>query len=297
MLNTTSAANLPLENYLPSAQWLHLYTEASRLAFADRALYVGDPDYVRPPAENWKSLIAPAYLAQRAQLIDQSPNGFSIKMATPGTPIGVQTSYAPMPEQVEYGTSHMSIVDAKGNAIAMTTTIEDAFGSRQMVNVNPELKGGFLLNNELTDFSFSPTNAAGIPVANRVQPGKRPRSSMSPTLIFDKSTGALIMTGGSPGGAMIIHYTAKSIYGMLNWGLTAQEAINLPNFGSLNGPTVLEENRFPESTLNALRMKGHDLREAPLTSGLQAIARGQAEGGPVWTGGADPRREGIVMGD
>jgi gamma-glutamyltranspeptidase / glutathione hydrolase len=297
LLNQTNAATLPLENGLPGAQWLHLYTEASRLAFADRAQYVGDPAFVQPPAGNWMSLLDPAYLADRARLIGQAPDATSMKIAKPGLPVGVKTSYAPMADQPEYGTSHISIVDAFGNAIAMTTTIEDGFGSRQMVNVQPGLSGGFLLNNELTDFSFAPTDAAGLPIANRVQPGKRPRSSMSPTLVFDKASGQLVMSGGSPGGALIIHFTAKAVYGVLNWGMLPQQAINLPNFASMNGPTVLEEKRFPSATVDALKSRGHELREANMTSGLQAITRGEAHGKPLWFGGADPRREGVVMGD
>ena len=297
LMNQTNAASLPLENGLPGAQWLHLYTEASRLAFADRAQYVGDPEFVQPPAGDWMSLLDPMYLADRAKLIGQTPDAMSLKTAKPGTPVGIKTSFAPMPDQPEYGTSHISIVDAFGNAIAMTTTIEDGFGSRQMVNVKPGLSGGFLLNNELTDFSFAPSDAAGSPIANRVQPGKRPRSSMAPTLVFDKATGQLIMSGGSPGGALIIHYTAKTLYGVLNWGLLPQQAINLPNFASLNGPTVLEEKRFPVATVDALKARGHEVREANMTSGLQAITSGQAHGKPLWFGGADPRREGVVMGD
>ena len=207
-----------------------------------------------------------------------------MKTAQPGTPGAVSTGHAPMPDQPEYGTSHISIVDSYGNAIAMTTTIEDAFGSRQMVK-------GFMLNNELTDFSFAPADAQGRPVANRVQPGKRPRSSMAPTLVFDKATNQLVMSGGSPGGALIIHFTAKTLYGVLNWGLTPQQAINLPNFGSLNGPSLLEEKRFPPATVEALRARGAEVREQVLTSGLQAITRGEAHGTPVWLGGADPRRE------
>ena len=290
ILNQTPAATLPLQNGLPSADWLHLYTEASRLAFADRAQYLGDPAFVQPPAGNWMSLLDPAYLAERARLIRTEPGGQSMKTAQPGRPGGVRTSYAPMPDQPEYGTSHISIVDSEGRAIAMTTTIEDGFGARQMVR-------GFLLTNELTDFSFAPTDASGAPIANRVQPGKRPRSSMAPTLVFDKASGQLLMSGGSPGGALIIHYTAKTLYGVLNWGLMPQQAINLPNFSSLNGPTVLEEKRFPAATIEALKARGAEVREANMTSGLQAIARGQAHGTPVWMGGADPRREGIVMGD
>lgn len=300
ILNHTPAATLALDTGMgglpgtsgpaPSADWLHLYTEASRLAFADRAQYLGDPDFVQAPGGSWMSLLDPAYLADRAKLIAAQPGGQSMKVAKPGTPGGVKSAYAPMPEQPEYGTSHISIVDAYGNAIAMTTTIEDAFGARQMVN-------GFLLNNELTDFSYAPTDASGAPVANRVQPGKRPRSSMAPTLVFDKATGQLVMSGGSPGGALLIHYTAKTLYGVLNWGLMPQQAINLPNFASLNGPSLLEEKRFAPATIEALKARGAEVREMALTSGLQAIARGQAHGTPLWLGGADPRREGVVMGD
>lgn len=297
MLSRTPAASLPLAQGLPSAQWLHLYTEAARLAFADRAQYLGDPDFVAAPAGNWMSLLDPVYLNQRAQLINQAPDAISMKIAKPGSPGSAKTSWAPMPEQPEYGTSHISVIDGRGNAIAMTTTIEDAFGARQMVNVKAGLSGGFLLNNELTDFSFAPRDAAGVPVANRVEPGKRPRSSMAPTLVFDKATGELLMSGGSPGGALIIHYTAKTLYGILNWGMTPQQAINLPNFSSLNGPTVLEEKSFPPETVNALKLRGHEVREATMTSGLQAISRDTGKMPSRWIGGADPRREGIVMGD
>ena len=290
ILGNTNAGALPLQDGLPSADWLHLYTDASRLAFADRAQYLGDPAFVQPPAGDWMSLLDPAYLAERAKLIGQAPGAPSMKTAKPGAPAGTKTTSAPMPEQVEYGTSHISIVDSQGNAVAMTTTIEDGFGARQMVR-------GFLLNNELTDFSFAPPDAAGAPIANRVQAGKRPRSSMAPTLVFDKASGALVMSGGSPGGALIIHYTAKTLYGVLNWGLLPQQAINLPNFASLNGPTQLEEKRFPGTTVEALKARGHEVREVNMTSGLQAITRGQAHGAMVWYGGADPRREGVVMGD
>ena len=287
ILAQTPAAAMKLDGAgLPTADWLHYYTEAARLAFADRAQYVADPDFVQPPAGSWLSLLDPAYLKSRAALIGAQ----SLKVAQPGQPGAVKTSFAPMPEQPEYGTSHISIVDAHGNALAMTTTIEDAFGARQMVK-------GFLLNNELPDFSFAPTGADGQPIANRVQPGKRPRSSMAPTRVFDQASGEFLMSGGSPGGAAIIHYTAKALYGVLNWGLMPQQAINLPNFGSMNGPTLLEENRFPPATVQALRARGAEVREMNMTSGLQAITRGQAHGKKVWLGGADPRREGVVMGD
>ena len=285
---------------LPSAPWLHLYTEAARLAFADRSLYVADPAFVQAPAGRWTSLLDPDYLAARAQLIGKASDSPSMKTAVPGHPevIGsTKTSYAPMPDQPEYGTSHISIVDGLGNAVAMTGTIEAGFGSRQMVSPDPGLDGGFLLNNELTDFSLVPADAGGRPIANRVQPGKRPRSSMSPTLVFDAKTGQLIMSAGSPGGAQIIHFTAKVLYGVLNWGLMPQQAIDLPNFGSLNGPTILEAKRFPPSTVEALAARGHQPLQVELTSGLQAISAGLVHGRTVWLGGADPRREGVVMGD
>ncbi|ABM36921.1 gamma-glutamyltransferase [Polaromonas naphthalenivorans] len=305
ILNNTPAATLGLVAGMggvpgttgptPSADWLHLYTEASRLAFADRAQYLGDPDFVQPPGGSWMSLLAPGYLSERAKLIETA--GPSMKTAKPGVPGVVKTAYAPMPEQIEHGTSHISIVDSFGNAIAMTTTIEDQFGSRLMTDGGTKKAGGFLLNNELTDFSFAPVDAEGKPVANRVQAGKRPRSSMAPTLVFDKNTNQLVMSGGSPGGALIIHFTAKTIYGVLNWGLMPQQAIDLPNFASLNGPTLLEEKRFAPATVEALRARGAEVREQAMTSGLQAITRGQAHGMPLWLGGADPRREGLVMGD
>lgn len=288
ILNNTPAGKMPLQQGLPASDWLHFYTEAARLAFADRAQFVGDPDFVKAPSGNWKSMLHPTYLQQRSRLIGEQ----SMKVAKAGNPAEFKTAYAPMPHQDEFGTSHISVIDPYGNSVAMTTTIEAVFGSRLMVNTGQGQQGGFLLNNELTDFSFAPSDAKGLPIANRVEAGKRPRSSMSPTLVFEKDTGQLKMTGGSPGGAVIIHYTGKLLIGTLQWGLNTQQAINLPNFGSLNGPTVLEEKRFPEQTLKALQARGHEVREMPLPSGLQAI-----EVTPKgFFGGADPRREGVVMG-
>ena len=288
ILNNTAAGKIQLEQGLPSADWLHFYTEAARLAFADRGQFVADPDFVQAPGGDWRTLWNSNYLKERSNLIGAQ----SMKVARPGNPAGTQTAYAPMPAQEEYGTSHISVIDKFGNAVAMTTTIEAVFGSRNMVNSGQGRNGGFLLNNELTDFSFAPSDAKGMPIANRVEGGKRPRSSMSPTLVFEKDTAKLKMTGGSPGGAVIIHYTGKLLIGTLQWGLNTQQAISLPNFSSLNGPTILEEKRFPESTIKALQSKGHDVRETPLPSGLQAI-----EVTPTgFFGGADPRREGVVMG-
>jgi gamma-glutamyltranspeptidase/glutathione hydrolase len=289
MLSHTAAQGPELASGQPSPDWLHRYTEASRLAFADRAQFVADPDFVSAPAGDWRSLMAPGYLRERSQLIGAP----AMKAAPAGQPGGKTTSFAPMPTQTEYGTSHISVVDAQGRAVAMTTTIEAAFGSRRMVTTDPSRPGGFLLNNELTDFSLTPADAQGRPIANRVEPGKRPRSSMSPTLVFDKATGQLLMSGGSPGGAAIIHYTAKLLTGTLHWGLNAQQAIDLPNFGSLGGPTLLEAQRFDRSTVDALKGRGHEVREMEMTSGLQAIER-TPKG---WFGGADPRREGVVLGD
>jgi gamma-glutamyltranspeptidase/glutathione hydrolase len=293
MLRHTPAPADSLRDGMPSADWMHLYTEGARLAFADRAQFVADPAFVQAPGGDWGRLLAPDYLAQRAKLIDSSPTGQRMKTAPAGNPGDVRLAYAPMLEQEEYGTSHISVVDAFGNALAMTSSIEDGWGSRLMVNRGLGLVGGFLLNNELTDFSFSPTNAAGHPIANRVEPGKRPRSSMSPTLVFDKESGQLVLSGGSPGGALIIHFTAKTLYGVLNWGLNTQQAINLPNFASLGGPTLLEDKRFDAATIASLKARGHEAVEVAMPSGLQAIQR-TATG---FFGGADPRREGMVLGD
>ncbi|MGS5086377.1 gamma-glutamyltransferase family protein [Hydrogenophaga sp. A37] len=277
----------------PGPDWLHSYMEASRLAFADRALYLADPDFVTAPAGRWSSLLDARYLDERARLIGPQ----RAPQALPGQPGGVVSAHAPMPEQREYGTSHISIVDRFGNALAMTTTIEAGFGSRLMVTTDPSRQGGFLLNNQLTDFSFTPADMQGRPVANRVEPGKRPRSSMSPTLVFDKASGQLLMSAGSPGGALIIHFTAKTLLGTLGGGLTPQAAIDLPNFGTLGGPVMLEASRFPATTVQALQQRGHTVSETPMPSGLQAIQRGVKDGQPVWLGGADPRREGVVAGD
>jgi gamma-glutamyltranspeptidase/glutathione hydrolase len=182
-------------------------------------------------------------------------------------------------------TSHISIVDADGNAVSMTTTIEDGFGSRLMT------ESGFLLNNELTDFSFAPEDG-GKPVANRVEAGKRPRSSMAPTIVFDRS-GRIYMIVGSSGGPAIINYVVKTLVGVLDWGLDPQAAVALPNFGSRNGPTELEADTRAAELEPKLKALGHTIRVVEQTSGTQAIVRTQSG----WVGGADPRREGTVRGD
>lgn len=274
---------------LPAPEFLHVYTEAARLAFADRAQFVGDPDFVSPPGGSWERLLDDDYLRRRARLIGEH----SLRTAPPGEPGAAASAYAPMAPQPEAGTSHLSVVDAQGRAVAMTTTIEAVFGSRLLADGGTGLPGGYLLNNELTDFSFVPADAQGRPVANRVQPGKRPRSSMSPTLVFDRRDGRVLMSVGSPGGAGIIHYTAKTLIATLDWGLDAQRAIALPNFGSYNGPTLLERGMFPATTIEALVARGHMVNEVDLTSGLQALQRTSTG----WFGGADPRREGVVAGD
>ncbi len=278
----------PLVAGVPSAQWLHGYLEASKLAFADRNQYVADPDFVDPPGEAWESLLEPGYLEERARLVGDRSMG----TAEAGDPGALAAALGAQGTQPDGGTSHISIVDRDGNAVSMTTTIESGFGSRIMSDGGTGLAGGFHLNNELTDFSLSPRDAEGRLIANRVEPGKRPRSSMSPTLVFDGESGDFLASLGSPGGAAIIHYTAKALLGMLAWELNAQEAIDLPNFTNFNGPSVLESGGFPQEVLDALRSRGHEVREGDLTSGLQAIQR--LEEGLF--GGADPRREGVVMG-
>lgn len=271
-----------------TADWLHAYAESAKLAFADRAEYIGDPAFVTAPGGDWQSLLAPAYLKQRAALIGPRSMG----TAAAGQPAG-QRAFAPQAEQPEHGTSQVSIVDARGQAVSMTTSVESAFGNRVMSDGGTGLAGGFLLNNQLTDFSLRPTDAEGRPVANRAQAGKRPRSSMAPTLVFGPD-GRLLLVAGSPGGPVIIHYVAKLITGTLAWGLTAQQAVDLPNFGDFNtGALIVERGALPADQLDALRERGHRIAETDLTSGLQVLMH--TPGG--WTGGADPRREGVVSGE
>ncbi len=279
----------PLHHGVPSADWLHSYFEAARLAFADRAQFVGDPDFVVAPAGGWASLLAPAYLRQRAALIGPQ----RMPVAPAGQPGANPLTYAPMAEQVEHGTSHISIVDELGHAVAMTSSIEYAFGAGVMADGGTGKPGGYLLNNQMTDFSALPADAQGRPVANRIEPGKRPRSSMSPTLVFDKRDGRLAMSLGSAGGPVIIHCTAKTLLGTLAWGLDAQRAIDLPYFGAVDSATLLEKGRFPAATLQALRARGHSPLEFDLPTGAHAIQRTPG----AWFGGADPRKEGVVRGD
>jgi len=261
-----------------SAEIVHLKSEAERLAFADRNKYLGDDRFVPVPL---KGLVDPAYIAARSQLIAREK---SMGRAPPGTPPGSQVAFASDPHDEVIGTSHLEVVDRRGNAISMTTTIEGNFGNGTMVR-------GFLLNNELTDFNFVPVED-GAPVANAVAPNKRPRSSMAPTIVFDGRTGALEMLAGSPGGSLIIGYVTKALVATLDWNLDPQKAVSLPNFGSRNGPTEIEQGTELEGVQAALQSIGHEVRAIPMTSGLQVIRR--AEGG--WLGGSDPRREGVAQG-
>ncbi|QXZ15424.1 gamma-glutamyltransferase [Pseudomonas sp. AO-1] len=267
----------------PDPQAVHLIAEAERLAYADRAQYVADTDFVPVPV---KGLVDPGYLASRASLIGERSMG----SAKSGTPPGVQVAYAPDRSPLRISTSQVVAVDDLGGAVSMTTTIEAAFGSHLMVQ-------GFLLNNQMTDFSFIPEEN-GQKVANRVEPGKRPRSSMAPTLIFDRNSGQFLASVGSPGGSQIIEYVAKTTVGLLDWNLDPQSAISLPNFGSRNGPTELEQGQFSPALIQALKDKGHVVNEIDMTSGTQAIVRVKdAQGKASLAGGADPRREGEALGD
>jgi len=260
-----------------SAEAVHYFAEAGRLAYSDRARYVADPAFLAVPVAG---LLEPSYLAARARLIGERSMG----KAEAGVPRDAPAGLANAPALPETGTSHISIVDERGEALAMTTTIESVFGSRILVR-------GFLLNNELTDFSMAP-EAGGRPIANRVEAGKRPRSAMSPTLVFAPD-GTLQATAGSPGGSSIINYVAKALVAMLDWDMDPQRAVALANFGSRNGPTEIERGTAYEALAPALRARGHEVLILDLTSGTQAIERGA--GG--WRGGADPRREGLARGE
>ena len=272
---------------------LHLIAEAEKLAFADRDRYIADPDFVNVPS----TLLDSAYLDARRKLINPDA---AMGRPQPGTPPGVQRQAFGVDATLEAaGTSHFSIVDASGNAVSMTTTIESVFGSRV-------LAGGFFLNNELTDFSFRPRDRDGSPVANAVGPGKRPRSSMAPTIVFDEA-GNVKAVLGSPGGSRIILYVVKALVALIDWELDAQQAAALVNFGSRGGPFEIEYDEATSweallrpwlsapSLWHALRMRpfGHAIMPDLLTSGLHIIV----VSGKRLEGGADPRREGAARGD
>ncbi|MBI4967814.1 MAG: gamma-glutamyltransferase family protein [Rhodospirillales bacterium] len=252
----------------------HALAEAGRLAFADRDRYLADPDFVAQPIAG---LLDGRYLDGRAALIDPAK---AMEKALPGRP---EAAGAFESDGVAYdipATSHLSIVDDQGRVLAMTSSIENGFGSRLMVE-------GFLLNNHLTDFAFQPASE-GRPVANRIEPGKRPRSSMAPTIVFEGADRPVLAVG-SPGGGAIIGYVAKTLVAVLDWGLAPQEAVALPHLLNRNGPTETED----EALAARLASLGHRTKVGPMTSGLHLIRirPGRLEGG------ADPRREGVALGD
>lgn len=284
----------------PTLMGVHLVAEANRLAYADRDKYIADTDFVPLPGGSWEAMLDKNYLRGRADLISFSR---SMGTAQPGdlgaVPLGVGIAPA------EAGTTHMTIVDRKGNVVSMTTTVESGFGSWHMTR-------GFILNNQLTDFSINPTDGAGLPVANRVAAGKRPRSSMAPTLVFrqadDGSMGDFVMGTGSPGGATIIQYVVKTLVGVLDWGLDAQQATSMVDFGAGNSVTTNLGGEHPnintanggadDPLITGLRALGHTVTAAAQSSGISTIVRiSRDDGRPAWAGGADPRREGLVLGD
>jgi gamma-glutamyltranspeptidase/glutathione hydrolase len=279
------AQALGILNHLPlaaagpnSPEALHLIAEAERLAFADRAGYVGDSDVVPVPV---KGMVDAGYLAERARLID--PAKARDGLVDPGHPPGAEAAYLGPDDPLKgLSTAHMSIVDRFGNAISFTTTVESAFGARLMVR-------GFLLNNQLTDFSFRP-EWRGRPAPNRVAPGKRPRSSMSPTIVLDRD-GRFLIAVGSPGGSRIIGYTARAVLGVLAWNLDMQGAVDLPHVMNRGGATEVEEELIP--AIADLKAMGHQVEVGRMVSGLQGILKTPAG----LAGGADRRREGIVLGD
>ncbi|EKE84750.1 gamma-glutamyltransferase [Idiomarina xiamenensis] len=260
-----------------SAEAVHLFTQASRLAFADRDYYIADSDFVEVPSE---AMLAPDYLASRASLITDNDMG----SAEHGQPVAGEWG-----QDLAYelpNTSHVSIVDAEGNALSMTTSIEMGFGSTVMVN-------GFLLNNQLTDFSLQPRDQQGRLIANRVEAGKRPRSSMSPTIVLSEDGQRVVHVIGSPGGSRIIDYVAQTLVALLDWDMTMQQAVALPHVTNRNDYTALEQGTAITDVAEALKARGHEVKVMSLNSGLHGITV-TAEGG--LQGGADPRREGIAKG-
>ena len=273
------ASMKPKGNDLPDAKTVHLIAEASRMAFADRAVYIADPDFIPVPTAG---MLDPGYLELRAAEILP---GKANTPAPPGMPgLSGAWNFAPSGDAPGISTTHLSVIDGDGNAVSMTTSIENAFGSRLMTD-------GFLLNNQLTDFSFNPENDQG-PVANAVEAGKRPRSSMAPTLVFDGS-GKVVMAIGSPGGSNIIGYVAKTLVAALDWDYDIQKAIDLPHFTNRNGPTDLELGTDLTELKTSLESLGHTVRLRAMTSGLHGI---RIRDGKL-VGGADYRREGVALGD
>nr|WP_232056562.1 gamma-glutamyltransferase [Pseudoalteromonas sp. A25] len=267
-----------LSTYRPNApEALHLFTQASRLAFADRNHYVADPDFVAVPTD---ALLRADYLKHRATLIGEKDN----HNVPVGDPTKGKLAYAQDDGYELPSTTHVSIVDSQGNAVSMTSSIEMAFGSTVMVN-------GYLLNNQLTDFSLSPKKD-GKWMANRVEANKRPRSSMSPVMVFNPD-GSLRLVVGSPGGSRIINYVAQTVIGVLDWQLTPQQAIDLPKITNRNKYTTLEKGTELENLVPFFKEKGHNVQVRDLNSGIHAI---ELKNGRLY-GGADPRREGVALGE
>ncbi|HZZ90547.1 MAG TPA: gamma-glutamyltransferase family protein [Caulobacteraceae bacterium] len=258
--------------------WLEIAL-AEQLMYADRDTYEGDPAFVSVPVDG---LLDPAYLSERAKLIGET--AFAAP-PTPGKPAGAPAVGLDATAEPG-GTSHFVIVDAEGNVVSMTTTVESIFGDGRMVD-------GFFLNNQLTDFSFSPKTAGGLPVANAVAAGKRPRSSMAPIIILDRK-GAFVAAVGSPGGNAIPSYVIKTIVGVIDWRLSMQDAAALPNLIARGGAIQSEPKRYPPGVVDALAAKGLKLGSgfAAEGSGIHGVIR--RAGG--YEGGADPRREGVAIG-
>ncbi len=258
----------------------HLFTQASRLAFADRQRYLADSDFVPVPVAG---LLNTDYLKQRAALMNLN---FDDGTAQAGQPPGTSPDWQDSLSPEQPSTSHFVVVDQWGNAVSMTSSIEMAFGSTLMV-------GGFLLNNQLTDFSFTPRDREGKWVANRVQPGKRPRSSMAPFMVFDQNN-QLYAAVGSPGGSRIISYVAQSLLLMLNTPLSLQDVVSQPHISNRNGQTELEADTSAVNWQSVLEEMGHDVKIRDLNSGLHAFRR-LPQGG--WESGVDPRREGRAINE
>jgi gamma-glutamyltranspeptidase/glutathione hydrolase len=262
---------------------IHLIAEASRLAFADRNLYLGDPAFVPAPVA---AMLEPRYLERRAALIDYKKALPSVQAGNPAP--AVAWSFAASGPSEKPSTSHFSIVDRFGGAVAMTTSVQGTFGSQLMV-------GGFLLNNQLTDFEYQPT-VDGKPVANRIEGGKRPLSSMAPTFVLDEQ-GRPRLIVGSPGGTRIIGFVAEAIIGVVDWKLDVQQAVAAPHFLAEDGPIELEQGTDVASHQAALEQLGHTVAVRDMNSGLHAIAIDYTRDGRVLWGGVDPRREGVALGD
>ncbi|MGB0920083.1 MAG: gamma-glutamyltransferase [Alphaproteobacteria bacterium] len=273
--------NLGIENTNSgSAQAVHLISEASRLAYADRAKYVGDPDFIDVPVSG---LLDANYLHKRAALVD--PRKVDLQERRAGTPPMAPAAGADATIE-RGGTSHFSIVDQWGNVVSLTASIEGPFGAHI-------ISGGMFLNNELTDFSFTPRDPQGNLIANRVEGGKRPRSSMSPTIVFDEH-GKFLLAIGSPGGSRIPAYVLQSLIGVIDWDMDVQAAISMPRHVNRNGKTELEQGTPLAEQADTLRGMGHRVAVQEITSGLHGIMR--LPNGKL-AGGADPRREGRALGD